>query len=177
MPSTSNSVASSGFDVMTRSRSSRILFTHAIVFFALLAGSTTKTWSYLFLKYRASFARNPASAGATGDDSSPTVETSLKSTVYDMARAFHARRGPTIRRARVAGHADDRDRLPRRGRRRDGHGLHRRPDRPRRCRRRPRRPPPRPERPLERRVPLRPAPPGFALLRRSVDRARNGAHP
>ena len=50
MPSTSNSVASSGFDSMTRSRSSRILWTQAMVFFVLLAGSTTNTWSYLFLK-------------------------------------------------------------------------------------------------------------------------------
>jgi hypothetical protein len=47
---------------------------------ASLAGSTVKTWSYLFLKYRASFARRPASASATGDDSSPTVDTVSKST-------------------------------------------------------------------------------------------------
>jgi hypothetical protein len=47
---------------------------------ALAAGSTVKTWSYLFLKKRASCARRPASAVATGDDSRPTVETLTKST-------------------------------------------------------------------------------------------------
>ncbi|RDI68038.1 hypothetical protein DFR76_102439 [Nocardia pseudobrasiliensis] len=51
-----------------------------MVDFALLAGSTVKTWSYLFLKYRASFARRPASASATGEDSRPTVDTVSKST-------------------------------------------------------------------------------------------------
>ena len=36
---------------MTMPRSfSRMPLTHAMVFFALLAGSTTKAWSYLFLK-------------------------------------------------------------------------------------------------------------------------------
>jgi hypothetical protein len=66
---------------MTMSRSSfRIRCTQSIVVPASLAGSTVKSWSYLFLKYRASFARRPASASATGDDSRPVVETSLKST-------------------------------------------------------------------------------------------------
>jgi len=46
-----------------------------MVVFALLAGSTEKTWSNLFFKKRASLARRPASAAATGDDSRPTVET------------------------------------------------------------------------------------------------------
>jgi hypothetical protein len=36
------------------------------------AGSTVKTWPYLFSKYRASFARRPASAAALGDHSGPT---------------------------------------------------------------------------------------------------------
>jgi hypothetical protein len=39
------------------------------------AGSTAKTCPYLFLKYLASLARRPASASATGEDSSPAVET------------------------------------------------------------------------------------------------------
>jgi hypothetical protein len=43
-----------------------------------------KVWAYLFLKYLASFARRPASASATGEDSSPVVDTSWKSTTYDM---------------------------------------------------------------------------------------------
>src|SRR5512140_1310921 len=63
---------------------SRMRLTRSTAFFALAAGSTVNTWSYLFLKYRASFARRPASAAATGDDSRPTVETVLKSTVYGM---------------------------------------------------------------------------------------------
>src|SRR6476469_2687886 len=91
MFSTLTSVASSGGDAMTMSRSSaRILCTHLMVFLALglSAASTVKSTSYLFLKYRASFARSPASASTTGDDSSPTVETSLKSTAYDMARTL-----------------------------------------------------------------------------------------
>src|SRR3954462_11224083 len=69
---------------MMMSRSSlRIRCTHSIVASAVDAGSTVKTWSYLFLKYRASLARRPASASATGDDSSPVVETFTKSTTYD----------------------------------------------------------------------------------------------
>jgi len=40
-----------------------------------------KSWSYSFLKYRASFARSQASASATGDDSRPMVETVAKSSV------------------------------------------------------------------------------------------------
>src|SRR3954447_9378435 len=93
MFSTWNSVASSGGDAMTMSRSSsRIRCTHSIVFLALAAGSTVKTWSYLFLKYRASLARRPARASATGDDSRPTVETVLKSTAYAMPRKLPQRR-------------------------------------------------------------------------------------
>src|SRR4030081_2055944 len=53
----------------------RIRFTQSRVAGALLAGSMVKTWPYLFLKYRASFARRPASAAAAGDDSRPTVDT------------------------------------------------------------------------------------------------------
>jgi len=49
----------------------------------LRGGSTAKSWSYSFLKYRASFARKPARAVATGDDSRPTVDTVLKSTMWD----------------------------------------------------------------------------------------------
>ncbi len=49
------------------------------------AGSVVKTWSYLFRKYRASFARSPARASACGEDSRPSVETVTKSTTYDMA--------------------------------------------------------------------------------------------
>jgi hypothetical protein len=36
-------------------------------------------------------ARRPASAGATGDDSRPTVETVLKSTMYGKLPPFYAR--------------------------------------------------------------------------------------
>ena len=44
-------VASRAGDAMTMSRSvSRILATRSTVFVALAAGSTVKTWSYLFLK-------------------------------------------------------------------------------------------------------------------------------
>jgi hypothetical protein len=49
---------------------------------ASAAGWTANVCPYLFLKYRASFARKPASAGATGDVSSPTVETVSKFTSY-----------------------------------------------------------------------------------------------
>jgi hypothetical protein len=49
------------------------------VVLALLAGSTVKSWSYLFLE-AASFVRRPASATASGDDSRPLVETVSKST-------------------------------------------------------------------------------------------------
>src|SRR4051812_9965083 len=74
---------------MTMSRSSlRIRCTHTIVSVASLAGSTAKSWSYLFLKYRASFARRPARASATGDDSRPAVDTSLKSTTPAMVDSF-----------------------------------------------------------------------------------------
>src|SRR5262249_61820612 len=67
MFSTWKAVASSGRDEMTMSRSSvRSRRPHSMVDLALLAGSTAKTWSYLFLKTRASFARRPASAAATG---------------------------------------------------------------------------------------------------------------
>src|SRR3954451_11548365 len=84
MPSTSKAVASSGGELMTRSRSSaRIRCTYSTTSAASSAGSTVKTWSYLFLKYRASLARRPARASATGDDSSPVVETFTKSTTYD----------------------------------------------------------------------------------------------
>src|SRR5215467_6580151 len=75
-------VASRGRDEMTMSRSSlRIRCTQSMVVVALPAGSTVKTWPHLFLTKRASFARRPASAAATGDDSRPAVETLLKSTV------------------------------------------------------------------------------------------------
>ena len=51
MPSTSKDVASSGREAMTSSRSvSRIRSTHATAASAVAAGSTTKAWSYLFLK-------------------------------------------------------------------------------------------------------------------------------
>src|SRR5690242_18902570 len=89
MFSTWKVVASSGGDSMTMSRSSlRMRCTRLIAFLALAAGSTVKTWSYLFLKYRASFARRPASAGATGDDSRPVVDTVSKSTAYDIGRPY-----------------------------------------------------------------------------------------
>ena len=65
------------------------------------------------------------------------------------------------------------DRLPRRGRRRDGHGLHRRPDRPRRRARHARRPSPCGRRALAGRLSVRPAPPGVDVLRRRVDGARH----
>src|SRR4030081_3922749 len=80
-----NAVASRGRDEIMISRSSlRIRCTQSMVVLALLAGSTVKTWSYLFLKERASLARKPASAPANGDDSSPIVDTFLKSTSYAM---------------------------------------------------------------------------------------------
>src|SRR3954447_7445410 len=83
MPSTSKDVASSGLEPITMPRSSlRIFATQATSFLAFDAGSTVKTWSYLFLKYRASLARRPARASATGDDSRPVVETFTKSTTY-----------------------------------------------------------------------------------------------
>ena len=51
MFSTWNVVASSGGDAMTMSRSSlRMRCTKSMSFLALAAGSTVKTWSYLFLK-------------------------------------------------------------------------------------------------------------------------------
>ena len=51
MSSTWTSVASSGGEAMTMSRSSfRILWTQLIVFLAFEAGSTVKVRSYLFLK-------------------------------------------------------------------------------------------------------------------------------
>src|SRR5262249_35037794 len=56
--------------------------------FDLDAGSVTKVCEYLLWKYRASLARRPASASTTGEDSRPTVETSLKSTAYDMAAGY-----------------------------------------------------------------------------------------
>ena len=85
MFSMGSSVASSGRDEMTMSRSSfRIQCTQSMVALASLAGSTLKSMLYLLLKYRASFGHRPASAVATGDDSRPTVETVLKSTVYGM---------------------------------------------------------------------------------------------
>src|SRR4051794_12426550 len=85
MPSTWNSVASSGRDWTTIPRSSfRIRWTHSMIGFAEVAGCTVKSWSYLFLKYRASFARRPPSAAATGEDTRPTVETVVKSTVWDV---------------------------------------------------------------------------------------------
>src|SRR5947209_16943648 len=85
MFSTWKLAASSGRDEMVMSRSSlRIRCTQSMVVLALRAGSTVKTWSYLFFKKRASFARRPASAAATGDDSNPTVETVSKSTVQGV---------------------------------------------------------------------------------------------
>ena len=68
--------------------------------------------------------------------------------------------------------AHRRSRLPRGGRRRHGHGVHRRADRPRRRTRGPRRPPPRRRRALARGLPVRPPAPGVGLLRRRVDAAR-----
>ena len=51
MCSTWKAVASSGREEMTMSRSSlRIRYTQSMLVLALLAGSTVKTWSYLFLK-------------------------------------------------------------------------------------------------------------------------------
>ena len=64
------------------------------------------------------------------------------------------------------------DRLPRRGRGRDGHGLHGRPDRSRGRARHARRPSPRGRRALAGRLSVRPAPSGVVVLRRRVDRAR-----
>src|SRR4051794_36599296 len=88
MFSTWKAVASRGREEMTMSRSSlRIRCTHSMVASASLAGSTVKSWSYLFLKYRASFARSPASGSATGEDSRPAVETTSKSTVSGMLRS------------------------------------------------------------------------------------------
>src|SRR3954468_4975880 len=89
MFSTLRVVASSGGDEITMPRSSlRIRVTRSTVVLALLAGSTVKSWSYLFLKYRASLARSPARAAATGDDSRPTAETLVKSTVDDKAAPY-----------------------------------------------------------------------------------------
>ena len=65
------------------------------------------------------------------------------------------------------------DRLPRGGCRRDGHGLHRRPDRPCRRSRHARRPSACAGRPLAGRLSVRPAPPGVDVLRRRVDGARH----
>src|SRR3954467_6470061 len=112
MPSTSNVVASSGGDEIAMSFSWRMRFTRSIAFLALAAGSTVKTWSYLFLKYRASFARSPASASATGEDSSPTVETSLKSTAYDMGRTLSLTVRGSVRWVRN-GNEDNEHRRPR----------------------------------------------------------------
>ena len=70
-------------------------------------------------------------------------------------------------------HAIVGDRLPGRGRGRDGHGVHGRPDRSRGRPRHARRPSPRRRRALAGRVSLRPAPPGVGVLRRGVDRARS----
>ena len=51
MPSTSKAVASSGREAMTMSRSSlRIRCTQSTAASASSAGSTVKSWSYLFLK-------------------------------------------------------------------------------------------------------------------------------
>src|SRR5689334_19077964 len=86
MPPVMKAVVSSGGDSITRSRSLfRMWCTHSTVAADSLAGSTVKTWSYLVLKYRASFARRPARASGTGDDSSPTLDTVLKSTSYDTS--------------------------------------------------------------------------------------------
>src|SRR6516164_1797999 len=64
MPSIWNAVASRRRDEMTMSRSSlRIRCTQSMVVLALLAGSTVKTWPYLFLKWRAWFARGPSGRG------------------------------------------------------------------------------------------------------------------
>ncbi len=67
------------------------------------------------------------------------------------------------------------DRLPRRGRGRDGHGLHGRPDRSRGCARDACRPSPRGRRALAGRVSVRPATSGVVVLRRRIDRARSAA--
>ena len=71
------------------------------------------------------------------------------------------------------GDATNRDRLPRRRGGGDGHGVHRRAHRPRRRARHPRRPSPCGRRALAGRLPVRPAAPGVAVLRRRVDRARH----
>jgi hypothetical protein len=53
---------------------------------ASAAGDVVNTWPYLVLKYRASFARRPARASATGEDSRPWVETVTKSTTELMGQ-------------------------------------------------------------------------------------------
>jgi len=59
MFSTLRFAASSGGESTTMSRSPlRMRCTQSIAFLALAAGSTVNTWLYLFLKYRASFARS-----------------------------------------------------------------------------------------------------------------------
>src|SRR5262245_13228428 len=93
-----SSAASSGVDAITMSRSSfRILCTHLMIFLplALSAGSVLKVRSYLFLKYRASLARKPASAFVTGEDQRPTVETVAKSTSYDMGGSLFGQKHST----------------------------------------------------------------------------------
>ena len=88
----------------------------------------------------------------------------------------HAHRALIEDRARLLASLGDAivgDRLPRRGRGRDGHGLHGRPDRSRGRARHARRPSPRGRRALAGRVPVRAAPSGVGVLRRRVDRARS----
>ena len=68
----------------------------------VLAASVVKTWSYLLLKYRASLARRPARATATGDDWRPSVETVTKSTGPDMCGSYHGPHVQWRRRCRVS---------------------------------------------------------------------------
>jgi len=77
----------------------RMRCTRSIGFSALAAGSTVKTSSYLFVMQRASFARRPANASTTGDDSRSVVETLTTSTMQldarDLARQPVPAGGPS----------------------------------------------------------------------------------
>ena len=74
-------------------------------------------------------------------------------------------------------HEPSLDRLSRRRRRGDGHGVHRRARRSRGRARHARRSPPRGRRALARRVSIRPAAPSIPVLRRRVDPPRNRCGP
>lgn len=60
----------------------RISSTQARVSASSATGATVKMRSYLVEKYRASFARRPARVSVTGEDSSPSVETSVNETAW-----------------------------------------------------------------------------------------------